>query len=323
MADLKSHTIRMRRRARLPSSRWIGARLFSAVIAIWGALTLVFFALEQLGAPISMFVQEGATPDEMEQVKRILGYDRPPVERYFSFLGSILTGDYPLSLQFQRPPMAVILERFPSTLLLAASAMAIGLTLAGALGYLGAFSASRTVRRGVDVILGFFQSIPTFFLALVFIYLFSVQFRWLPASGSSRPVHLILPAVTLAFAVAIPSARIFRSSLLGIAGSDYVRTARASGRSEFAIRLRHIVPNAFVPVFTVLGMHCANLLGGAAVVESIFRWPGVGQLLITAAATQDYPMVLATVCFSVLVFIVVNIVIDILVAFIDPRVRLS
>lgn len=317
------HTIAIRRRKPLPSLRWFASRLLSALAAIWGALTLVFFALEQLGAPISMFIHDGATQEEMAEVKRLLGYDRPPVERYFSFLASVVTGNYPLSLQFQRPPMEVILERFPSTLLLAAAAMALGLLIAMVLGYFGAFSASRPVRLLIEGVFGVFQSIPTFFLALLFIYLFAIQFGWLPASGSSRPIHLVLPALTLAFTVAIPSGRIFRASLLGAANSDYVRTARSSGRSEIDIRIRHIAPNAFLPMFTVLGMHCGNLLGGAAVAESIFRWPGVGQLLINAAATQDYPMVLATVCFSVMIFIAVNIVADLLYALLDPRVRLS
>lgn len=298
-------------------------RLVSALIAIWGVVTIVFVALHLSGDPVLLMVEPGTPLAEIDRIRHNLGFDRPLPVQYVSFLSDALTGSFPDSLQYQRPALDVVLERLPATLLLTVSALVIAVPVGGVVGYFSALGRNAAVRRLPMSFVVILQAVPNFYLAMVLVLVFAVQLRVVPTGGYGQLVNLILPAVALAAHATPTIARVFRSSLIQVAGEDYVRTAHAKGLRQWRVMYRHVVSNALLPVVTVIGLEAGSLLGGAVIVESIFSWPGVGQLAIGALLNRDYPVILADVTFLALVFVALNFLVDALYAAIDPRVRLA
>nr|WP_269751214.1 ABC transporter permease [Acuticoccus mangrovi] len=301
--------------------RFFVLRLFTAMLAVWGALTIVFFALNMTGSPVALLVGDNATAEEIARLTTEFGYDRPLVVRYVIFLRDALTGQFPESLQYHSNSLDVVLERIPATLLLSGLGLLLGVTVGLGVGYLAANGRWAWSRRVPLAIIVCAEAVPPILLGVVLVLIFSLKLGWLPTGGSGSWKNLILP-VTLLSVYAAPSiARVFRASIVSNAHADHVRTAEAKGLSRRMVRLRHIAANALIPVINLIGVHVGAILSGAVVTESLFSWPGVGRLSVDALLNRDYPLVLASVCVVAVGFVIVNLFVDIFIAVLDPRAR--
>lgn len=297
--------------------------MIESVLAIWGVLTIVFVVLRLSGDPTVLMLPVGSTLAEVAQLRHQLGFDQPLWRQYVTFLGEVLTLHFPSSLRFGEPALPLVLDRLPATGELAVASLSFAVLVGGAVGMLAATHRG-TYLESVSmalVVLG--QAIPSFWLGLMLVLLFGVILRWLPTSGSGDISHLVMPALTLGAYSSANIARVFRSSLLEVMELDYVRTARSKGLTELRVILRHVTANALLPVVTIIGLQAGTLLGGTVVVETIFAWPGVGWLTVEAIQNQDYPVVQAAVIVVASIFVTVNLAIDLLYGFIDPRIRLA
>lgn len=296
-------------------------RLLSSLAVLWAAVTVVFVLSRASGDPVAQLLPEDADPAQVAQMQATLGLDRPLIVQYLDFLGGLVRLDLGDSLLYREPVTSLILERVPATALLAFSALLITVVVAFLAGSIAAMLRGTGVDRAVmgAVLVG--QSTPAFWVGILLVLLFGVQLRVLPAAGYGTLAHLVLPATTLAiFSVAVV-ARLLRSSLIEVMGQDHVRTARAKGAGEIRVLLGHSLRNASAPVITVLGLEFGALLGGAILTEQIFNWPGIGRLTIDAISFRDFPLVQGTVVLFAATFIVVNLLVDLSYAVIDPRVR--
>jgi ABC-type dipeptide/oligopeptide/nickel transport system permease component len=304
---------------------YIARRLLVAIPTLVGVATVVFALLRMLpGDAAADIAGPSATPETIATIRHQLGLDESLPTQYLSFMGRLLRGDLGISTRTGQPVVNEIFTRAPYTLELAISAMLIALLLGITVGVVAA------TRRGTGVDLGlsgaavFGVSMPTYWLGLMLIVLFAVTLRVLPAAGSDRmPGSLVLPAVTLgAFSLGL-IARQTRSAMLEVLGQDYVRTARAKGAGRTAVLIRHALRNALLPILTVTGLQFGVLLGGAVLTESVFAWPGVGRLLVDSIGGRDYPVVQGIVLLLAVSFIVINLLTDLIYAYVDPRIRYS
>jgi peptide/nickel transport system permease protein len=302
-------------------TRHLLVKIGEALLALWGVVTIVFFVSRVLGDPTVLLLPLGADQAQIDALRSSLGLDRPLAEQYVVSLLSMLRGDFGISFQHMRPAMNVVLERMPATMLLAGTAMLFG-TIFGAVA--GSIAA---LRRGtisemivmIGALLG--QATPVFWLGIMLILLFSVELGWLPTGGSGSIAHLILPGITLAFFVTASIARLLRSSLLEVMREDYVRTARSKGLMPRTVFFWHIARNALIPVVTMIGIIAGELLGGSVVIETVFAWPGVGRIIMQAIQAQDFPVIQAGVALVAAIFIVINLLVDLLYGWLDPRIR--
>ena len=303
---------------------YVVRRLWQSALTLVGVSVLVFVILRVVpGDPAKMVLPEGAPQSAIEELNRQLGLREPLYVQYGLFVQSVFRGDFGQSFQYRAPALRVVLERLSATVQLALAAMAITVAVGVTLGIVAA------VRRGtgydyastVLAVLG--QSLPNFWLGIMLILLFGVALRWLPTSGFESWRHLILPAVTLAAFPMALVARLTRSSMLEILGRDFIRTGRAKGLAERAVILRHALRNAAVPLLTVLGLQIGTLLGGAVITESVFAWPGMGKLVVDAIFFRDFPVVQTVLILSATLFVVINLLVDLLYTVIDPRIRYS
>jgi ABC-type dipeptide/oligopeptide/nickel transport system permease component len=303
-------------------SAYVLRRLVLAVPTLVG-VTLVVFALIRLvpGDPARLVLGLQASEEEVQRLRVQLGLDQPLPVQYARFLARLLQGDLGRSVVTGEPVLREIGARLPATVQLAVTSTVVA-TLAGVAA--GVVSATRQYSwwdYAVMTVALFGISLPVFWLGLMLMLLFSVHLRWLPAGGYGTPAHLVLPTVTLAaFSVAI-IARMTRSSLLEVLHQDYVRTAWAKGLSSRAVVLRHALKNALIPVVTVIGLQFGGLLGGAILTETVFAWPGMGRLLVGAIVARDYPVVQGTVLVFAALFTLVNLAVDVLYAYVDPRIH--
>ncbi|MDT0317566.1 MULTISPECIES: ABC transporter permease [unclassified Streptomyces] len=301
--------------------RFVLRHLGLTLVAVWGALSAVFLVLHSSGDPAVMMAPVGADEDQIARLSHALGYDRPLAEQYVTFFGDVLRGDFPDSLTFQQSALHVVLERLPATVTLAVTALLIACVAAAAAGLWSGSREGGGARREWPMWLVFLaQSVPGFYIGVLLVWIFGVQLRWLPTSGSEGAGALLLPALTLACGVTPPLARVFRNSLRGELARPYTRTGIALGMSRARV-LRHAAHGSMLPTITILGLEAGALLGGTVIVESVFSWPGVGQLVITALQNEDYPLVLADLTFLITAFVLVNLIVDLLYGLLDPRVR--
>lgn len=305
-------------------TKYIIRRVFQSLLVLIGALLISFVILRVVpGDPAMMMMSDMATPEEMASMRIALGIDKPLPIQLGIYLKQVVTGDLGLSYRSQTPALGLVAAHLGATFQLALAALVMTLVIAVPL---GAFAA---LRKGtwIDSALSGFaligQSVPVFWLGIMLILVVSVQFRLLPTSGSGTWRHIILPATTLAAAQIALVARIMRSSMLEVLRQDYMRTARAKGLSETATILRHGIRNAFAPVVTVIGLQVGTLLGGAIITETVFAWPGAGNLMVNSIGARDYPVVQAMILLSAVVFVVANLVVDIIYVLLDPRVSLN
>ena len=299
-------------------------RLWQSALTLVGVSVLVFVILRVVpGDPAKMLLPDGAPQSAVDELNRQLGLHEPLYVQYGLFLQSVFRGDFGQSFQYRAPALRVVVERLAATVQLALAALLITVGVGVSLGIVAA------VRRGtgydyastVLAVLG--QSLPNFWLGIMLILLFGVALRWLPTSGFESWRHLILPAVTLAAFPMALVARLTRSSMLEILGRDFIRTGRAKGLAERTVILRHALRNAAVPLLTVLGLQIGTLLGGAVITESVFAWPGMGKLVVDAIFFRDFPVVQTVLILSATIFVVINLLVDLLYTVIDPRIRYS
>lgn len=303
-------------------TRYIIRRLLHAVLTLFGASLVVFVLLRVLpGSPARMLLPEGAPEVLVQQVNRALGLDEPIWVQYGIFMRSIVQGDFGQSFQYKMSALAIVVERFPATLRLSVVAMASSLLLAIPIGVVAAARRGTILDYGAMLLAVLGQAMPNFWLGIVLILVFGVSLRWLPTSGNESPLHIVLPAVTLAAYPIALVARLTRSSLLDVLGSDYVRTAWSKGLPERRVVLGHALRNAAIPVVTVVGLLFGLLLGGAVITESVFAWPGVGKLVVDAILWRDYPVVQAVLTLSAVTFVLINLFIDLAYVALDPRIR--
>jgi len=306
-------------------SSFLRRRLVHGVFVIWGVVTAVFFLVRLTGDPSAFLVDQSATREEIAHTRHLLGLDRPLYEQYAAFLVAAPRGDFGTSIRGKRPAMTLVLEHlWPATVELALAAALLSTVLAVPLGIISAThkdQAADHVSRLASLLL---QSMPGFWLGLLLILLFAVELRGLlPAYGSGTWRHLILPAVALAAAPLAQNARLVRAGMLEVLQQDYVRTARAKGVPERRILYRHAFKNAAIPFITVTGLSLGFMLSGAIIIETVFAWPGLGRLIVQAVPGRDFPVIQAGVFVFALIFVTLNLAVDLLYAAVDPRVRLS
>jgi ABC-type dipeptide/oligopeptide/nickel transport system permease component len=298
---------------------------------LFGVSVLVFAVLHLApGDPAAIMLGAQATREDVERLHRDLGLDQPLVVQYVRWMGHVLQGDLGRSIPLGRAVLPEVLLRFRATLVLTAGALLIAILLGLAAGIVSAVKQYTWLDRismGVAVT---GVSLPVFWTGIMLILLFALQLRWFPSSGMSSPYgsgvadvlwHLVLPAVTLGTASAAALARLTRSSVLEIIRQDYVRSARAKGLAERAVIARHVLKNAINPIITVLGLQVGFLLGGAILTETVFSWPGLGSMMVRAIQARDYPLVQGGVLLIATSFVLVNLVVDLLYAVFDPRIR--
>jgi peptide/nickel transport system permease protein len=322
---------------------FIARRLAQSVIVIFGVSILAFGVLFLSGDPTYLYITEHANEASILEMRHRLGFDRPVYIQYLTFASRAVRGDFGNSLRFGRPAFDIVLERLPATIELTLAGMFVAVVFAVPIGILAA------TRRGsswdgatmLAALAG--QSMPQFWLGIMLIILFGLQFKLLPVSGrvpilepllagnfavlastlGGAVQHLVLPGVTSGLWSLSRNARLVRSSMLEVLGMDYVRTARAKGLRERTVILRHALKNALLPVITIMGLEFGFLISGDIVVETVFAWPGVGRLVVTAINQKDFNVVQASVVTLAVVFIALNLLVDVLYTYLDPRIRFS
>ena len=303
-------------------TRYISLRLLFAVPALWLIVTLVFLLVHIVpGDPVQQMLGEGARAGDLLQLRHALGLDVPISTQYRHYLAGIVRGDLGDSFRFQQPVTSVILAHYPATLELAVVALLVCAAIGIPAGLLAASRRGTSTDRAVGLFTLFGLSVPNFALGPVLILVFSVILGWLPVSGRGGASHLILPAITLGAALAAILTRMVRSSVIEELSSDYVRTAHAKGLSPSAVLFRHAFRNALIPILTILGLQFGTLLAGTIVTETIFSWPGIGRLAVQAIGARDYPLLQGCILLIAFSYVIVNLLTDVVCAFVDPRVR--
>jgi peptide/nickel transport system permease protein len=302
--------------------RYISLRLLFALPALWLIVTLVFLLVHIVpGDPVQQMLGEGARAGDLIQLRHALGLDVPISTQYKHYLAGVVRGDLGDSFRFQQPVTRVVLAHYPATLELAVVALLACAAFGIPAGLLAAARRGTSTDHAVGLFTLFGLSVPNFALGPVLILIFSVILGWLPVSGRGGPSHLILPAITLGAALAAILTRMVRTSVIEELSSDYVRTAHAKGLSPSAVLFRHAFRNALIPILTILGLQFGTLLAGTVITETIFSWPGIGRLAVQAIDARDYPLLQGCILLIAFSYVVVNLLTDVICAFVDPRVR--
>ena len=304
--------------------RFIGRRLLATVPTLLGVLVVAFFLLNVApGDPVAAMVGERADAATIARLRADLHLDDPLPAQFGRYLWDAVRGDFGRSYITQRPIARDLRERFPKTVQLALAAMAFAAVGGIALGVVSAIRPGGAVDRAAMLLSYIGVSFPVYWVGLLLILLFAVMLRWLPPSGSGGLAYLVLPALTLGMRSVAFLARMTRAAMLEVLSSDFVRTARAKGLNEAAVIMRHGFRNALIPVITVLGLDTGSYLTGSILTETIFGWPGLGRYVLTAIEKRDLPAIQGSILFMSLVFVLVNLVVDLIYGWLDPRVRLS
>ena len=303
--------------------RYIGRRLGYSLLSLFLLSVTIFLFVRVTGDPAVLLVEPGASKADLDQIRHQFGLDRPLIVQYASFMGSLLRGDFGQSFYYRTPVFELYLSRLPNSLMLAVAAMAFSLLIGIPSGILAAVRVNTwwDSLGKVFALLGL--SLPAFWVGLVMILVFSVYLGWLPSSGSGTVLHLLMPAFSLGWVFAAAHMRLTRSSMLEVLGSEYVKLARLKGLPEALVIGKHAFKNALIPVLTLAGINLVIMVNVAVVVETVFAWPGIGRLLYEGIAFRDFPVVQATVLLGGTMIVIVNLLVDILYAVIDPRIRLE
>ncbi|WP_067821711.1 ABC transporter permease [Nocardia inohanensis] len=297
-------------------------RLIQAVITVFAVVSLAFVLGRLTGSPAASLLPDTASEADIAALNTKLGFDKPPLTQYFEYLRGIVSGDFGDSYRQQgTSSMTIVLERLPASLQLGVVGFLIGVVLA--------FAAVLTVHlsgfwslRGVMLGLGAARlAVPDFLFGLLLVLVFSVSLGWLPSLAGADPLAIVMPAVTIATGQFVVYSRLLDNSLITESAQDYVRTAYARGERRSTVLLREVLPNALLPVLTVSGINLGTLLGGLVIVEAVFAWPGLGQLMLTSVFGRDFPVVQSGLIVIATIFVVVNLCVDILYGFVDPRAR--
>lgn len=316
-------------------ARYLLGRALAALLVLWLVITATFVMIQAAPGGLSILMNPNISAEEAARLGRNLGLDRPVHEQYVQWLGNFLRGDLGASLSYAgRPVGAMVVERLPATLKLGLSAALFAVAVGVPLGVAAARHQNGYVDQAAGVVSGTLLATPNFWLGILLIVLFAVQLEWLPASGirtigsrggglADQLAHLVMPAVVLGTSTLAELTRYTRSAWLETMRQDYVRTARSKGLARGAVDRKHVLKNALIPVVTVFGVALPRLIGGSAVVETLFSWPGLGQLAVDAALRRDTPLILGVTVFVSLMVVVSNLVIDATYPLLDPRVHYS
>lgn len=294
---------------------------------IIGSLTIVFFSLQLIpGDPALVILGEYATQEQIESLHKQMGLDQPLMFQYLSFLGDYLTGDFGESIRSGRSVLAEIIVRMPYTIELAVASIIIAVLIGVPIGIISAIRKNTILDYILTTISIAGVAAPSFWLGLILIIFFSINLGWFPVIGAGEDTlfnlkYLVLPATAIGLAMAALLARLTRSNTLEVLGEDYVRTARAKGVRETMVILKHVLKNASIPIITIIGLYMGHLLGGAVVIETVFGRAGIGKYLIDSIYARDYPAVQATTFVIVLLFLLINLLVDFLYTILNPKIR--
>jgi ABC-type dipeptide/oligopeptide/nickel transport system permease component len=302
--------------------RYVIQRVLAALVTIWIATVAVTLLIHAVpGDPVRiMYAKFQSTPEQIEAVRTALGLDQPLWIQYGMYVGRLLEGDLGRSIVGNQPVLDILLTRFPPTLLLATTSLVIAMALGLSLGFLAAYKRGTAIDVGAMILAVLGVSMPHFWLGMLLLFFFSLKLGWLPVAGADLR-SLILPALTLGIANAAVLARLTRSAMIDIFDQDFVRTARAKGLPKTVVLYRHALRAGLVPIVSMMGLQFAYMMGGAIVVENVFAWNGVGRLAIEAVFARDYPLIQGFILFFATVVVVVSLLIDLLYAALDPRIR--
>lgn len=299
-------------------------RLGVGIFVLWGAVTLMFILLRLApGDPATLLLGTDASPEQIAQMRARLGLDRSMFEQYLAYLGQVVRLDFGSSFRFHEPAMEIVTGRLGATILLTAAATVIAVVVGLALGIAAGRRPESRTDRAVSALAIVFQSMPTFWVGIMLVLLFTVRLGLLPSSGTGSWQHLVLPAVTLAMPFVAIVARISRASISESMQSGYIQTARSKGLTEGQTVRGHALRNSMAPVVTIVGLQIGALLGGAVVVENVFAWPGLGSLIVQSVANRDYAVVQAAALLIAGAVVVLNLLTDISYGLIDPRIRVG
>jgi len=300
---------------------YIMRRLGQTIVTSLFVSVIVFSLARLTGDPTILIVPTEATEEDIQFFRQQLGLDRPLYAQYWSFLTNVLQGDMGISFRYREPALDLVLSRLPATLELAVISMLLATLIAVPIGVLAAVKRGSMIDTGTRWFATIGQSTPTFWLGLMLILVFSVDLGLFPTSGRGTIWHLVLPAITLGWYSAAAIARLTRSSMLEVMESDFVKFERLSGLPERVIVLRHALRNAAIPIITYMALQFGVLLSGAVVTERVFAWPGIGQTVVAAISMRDYPVIQAAVMVTAILFLLLNLLVDLLYSWLDPRIR--
>ena len=303
--------------------RYLVRQLVQLVVVVVGISILSFAILHVIGDPVLLLLPQNAGKEEFERYRKLLGLDQPMWVQYWKFVSQAVQGDFGKSWYADTPAFRLVLERMPPTIYLTLAGLGVGLLIALPLGILAALRRHSLVDNLCTVVAVAGQAMPIFWLGIILIILFAVRLRLLPASGYGTWQHFLMPAFCLGAFLAPITMRLVRSGVIEVMSTEYIKTARAKGLREGWVVVKHAFRNACIPVVTVLGIQFGQLLGGAIITETVFAWPGVATLTVDSIRNQDFPVVQCAVVLLALIIVVVNLLVDLIVGFIDPRIRVG
>jgi peptide/nickel transport system permease protein len=298
-------------------------KLSRSLLTLWFVVTAVFIVLRVSGDPVQSLLPPDSTPEEIAYFRQAWGLDRPLIEQYIRYVANIAKGEFGKSYRDGRQVIDIIAERVPWTLMLGLTAFALSIVVGLPMGILAALKRNTSIDRMIMAVAVFGFALPNFFFGILLILLFSLTLRWLPSSGTGTVLHLLMPAATLGLATAGTLARFTRSAMLEVLGKVYMRAAAAKGVPFTTRLIRHALPNAAIPIVTIMGLNLGALVGGAIVVETVFAWPGIGRLLVTAVSARDLAVVQALVLLISITMVLANLTVDLLYGLLDPRIRVA
>ncbi|MDD5263359.1 MAG: ABC transporter permease [Candidatus Bipolaricaulis sp.] len=296
-------------------------RLLQCIPALFGVVCVVFIMTHAIGNPIAALLPPEASEEQYHQLEEALGFDKPLGQQFIGYWRNALRGDFGSSYWLNQPALGIVLQRLPATIELALAALLIAIVLGIPAGICAAVKRNSVVSTAVSVVSVLGMSMPDFWLGMILILWFGVSLRWLPISGRGGVEHLVLPACALGIRMMAILARLMRADMLDVLSQDYVRTAWAKGLRRSVVVSKHAVRNALIPTITMIGLQFGALIGGAVVVESVFGWPGAGRLLLQAIERRDYPLIQAAALVLAIAFLAINLLVDLVYGFVDPRIR--
>ena len=303
--------------------RFIFRRLLQGLVLLVLVATVVFFLGRLTGNPVDLMLPEDATAEDRDRLIKTLGLDGPLHVQYVKFIGIAVTGDLGTSIRMRQPAVDVFFSRLPNTLAIMPWALLLAMAVGVPLGVIAALNRGNFIDRTAGTIAVLGIATPNFWLGIMLIFIFSVGLEWLPSGRMGGPSHYVLPVITLGTFLTAGFMRLTRSSMLEVMESEYVKLARIKGLSESVVIWKHCLRNALIPVLTLWGVFVGNLITGAIVTESVFAWPGVGRLTYEAVLYRDFPLLQAVIILKAILILSINLLVDILYAYVDPRIRLN
>ncbi|TWS96148.1 ABC transporter permease subunit [Reyranella sp. CPCC 100927] len=312
------------RHKRLPAmKRYIARRLMQGVVLLCLVAAIVFFLGRLTGNPVDLMLPEDATPEDRAALIRTLGLDGSILDQFLIFVGNAVQGDLGMSIRMKQPAVEAFFDRLPNTLVIIPWALLLAMALGIPLGVVAALHRGGLLDRAAGAVAVLGVAMPSFWLGVLLIFVFSVELGWLPSGRMGGPAHYVLPVVTLGMFLVAGFMRITRSAMLEVMESEFVKLARIKGLSEGVVIWKHCLRNALIPVLTLWGVFVGNLITGAIVTETVFAWPGIGRLTYEAVIYRDFPLLQAVIILKSILILVINLGVDILYAYVDPRIRLA